>query len=284
MTPLFGIDITENKKNETMAAERFAVKTLSAEQTDRMKETTNALDETVKATKLPIVLNVVKYVCGLFGLIVLASTLKALAEIGIEQAFQNAPILLCAGAVCLVIWAVLFLYGRHRKNAVFQERDVNFEIATLLREQASAFAQLGVPQDAATVDTLTFRYKRKDGEVVAKTIGLQTSAYLNFEVKLYEDNGAICLADIETVYAIPKEYLKSIRTVEKRISMSGWNKDEDPDSETYKPYKLALNSLGDIFFKPYYVLEFGYEGEVFGIYFPPYELAAFERVTGLRAR
>ena len=267
-----------------MAAERFTVKTLSAERLDRMKETADALNETVKATKLPIVLNIVKILCGLFGLIVLASTLKALTEIGIEQAFQNAPILLCAGAVCLVVWAVLFLYGRHRKNAVLQERDVNYEIATLLREQASAFAQLGVPQDAATVDTLTFRYKRKDGEVVAKAIGLQTSAYLNFEVKLYEDNGSVCFADIENVYAIPKEYLKSIRTVEKRISMSGWNKDEDPDSETYKPYKLALNNVGDIFFKPYYVLEFGYEGEVFGVYFPPYELAAFERVTGLRAK
>lgn len=51
----------------------------------------------------------------------------------------------------------------------------------------------------------------------------------------------------------------------------------------YKAYKLSEGDNGLIYCKPYYILELDRAGERWGIYFPCYELPAFERATGLTA-
>ena len=91
------------------------------------------------------------------------------------------------------------------------------------------------------------------------------------------------MANVESVYAFKRSELKTIKTVNKRISIPTWNKEEEPTAGAFKQYKLAVNNIGNIFFKPYHILEVEHNGETFGIYFPPYELATFEKLTGLKA-
>jgi hypothetical protein len=106
---------------------------------------------------------------------------------------------------------------------------------------------------------------------------------MNVSVKLYETNDALHIADLENVYSFAKSELKVITTVNKRISVPTWNKDEDPRSGSFKRYKMTVNNIGNVFFKPYYILEIEHESQIFGIYFPCYELEIFEHLTGLKA-
>ena len=125
-----------------------------------------------------------------------------------------------------------------------------------------------------------FGYKIKNGEIRPQLIGLQNTPYTNAEVKMYATDEDISLVDLGSVYSFKKEELKSIICVNKRIGVPEWNKEEDPRKGNFKPYKMTVNQ-GTVFFKPYYILHIEREGEHFGLYFPCYELEAFERLTGL---
>lgn len=77
--------------------------------------------------------------------------------------------------------------------------------------------------------------------------------------------------------------LRAIRTVKKRIIFTGWNKDDRPESKRYKPYKMGTNQYGCVICRWYHILELELDGEIYGVYFPPYERPAFEAATGLKA-
>ena len=51
----------------------------------------------------------------------------------------------------------------------------------------------------------------------------------------------------------------------------------------FKQYKLGVTYIGTIIVKPYHILEIERNGTLYGIYFPCYELATFEALTGLKA-
>ena len=49
-------------------------------------------------------------------------------------------------------------------------------------------------------------------------------------------------------------------------------------SEKYIQYKLKTNNYGIISIDVYYILEFEHNGEIYGIYFPNYELFTFKKL------
>ena len=102
-------------------------------------------------------------------------------------------------------------------------------------------------------------------------------------MKLYRRDNFICLADLNNEYSFHISEFKTIRTVNKRISVPLWNKEEACNEGIYKPYKITVNNIGDRFFKPYHILEIEHEAEIWEISFPCYELPLFEQITGLRA-
>ena len=61
------------------------------------------------------------------------------------------------------------------------------------------------------------------------------------------------------------------------------NKDVAFNDGEYKQYNMTANQFGQVFSKPYHVLEFEAGEEEWGIYFPCYELPTFKKLTGLDA-
>ena len=112
---------------------------------------------------------------------------------------------------------------------------------------------------------------------------MEMFTYLNFEVKVFTEGEDVHFADLGTRYTFHRTDFRAIRTVYKRVSIPCWNKEEDPKSDKYKPYKLVVNNIGTVFFKSYHILELEREGRLYGIYFPCYELPVFEKITGLTA-
>ena len=69
----------------------------------------------------------------------------------------------------------------------------------------------------------------------------------------------------------------------KAIYIPNWNKDTPPNEGLYMNLKLTQDSYERFRVKPYYILEFDHNCELWGLYFPNYELSTFESVTGLKA-
>ena len=279
MKPIFCIAVTLDKNNETVNGSEFISRTASKQKIEECENKQEDLEQAVEKSKLPLWLRIVKYLCGLFFLIVAASSVKA----GIGTALKNAPLLVIGALLCGVLWMILQFASKVKEKKVLKEENAEQQSKEIYEDFKNIYNELNVPDDAAEVDVLLFRYKIKNGKISPYASVLQTSAYINTSVKMYEANDELHIADLENVYSFAKSELKAITTVNKRISVPTWNKDEDPRKGDFKRYKMTVNNMGDVFFKPYYILELEHDSQIFGIYFPCYELEILESLTGLKA-
>ena len=279
MKPIFCIDVTLDKNNETVNGSEFISRTASKQKIEECENKQEDLEQALEKSKLPLWLRIVKYLCGLFFLIVAASSVKA----GIGTALRNAPLLVIGALLCGVLWMILQFASKVKEKKVLKEENAEQQSKEIYEDFKNIYNELNVPDDAAEVDVLLFRYKIKNGKISPYASVLQTSAYINTSVKMYEANDELHIADLENVYSFAKSELKAITTVNKRISVPTWNKDEDPRKGDFKRYKMTVNNMGDVFFKPYYILELEHDSQIFGIYFPCYELEILESLTGLKA-
>ena len=280
LIPLFCIDVTSDKNSDRVNGSEFISRTASIETMEEYENKQERLEQTVEKSKLPIWLQILKFVCGIFFLIILASTVKA----GLDTALKNAPILVLVGAVCGIIWLVLYIVSKIKEKKVFTQENAEQQSEEIDEDVKSIRCELDVPSNAVDVDVLGFRYKLKKGEIQPQHIGLQTSAYINVNVKIYATSDELHIADLQNVYSFDRSEISGIRMVNKRISVPSWNKEEDPRKGIFKPYKMTVNNTGDVFFKPYYILEIYHGGKLFGLYFPCYELETFKKLTGLNPR
>lgn len=288
MKPFFGNDRTTDKKNDYMNAEPFLVATPPA-QASRMQELSGeAVDETIRESRLPLFARIFTWICGYLALICLGGLVwegLVWERVPIRTAYANAPQLFWVGGVCLVLFVLLLILGHRKQKAVLESEDADRYVDRLVETTNDVFSQLGVPETAEEVNALGFFYRvKKDGEVrPCKGFAMQLALYFNYTFRAYVDGERFCLANLEGVYAVPLAELKAIRTVRKRIALSQWVKDDPITDEKYKPYKLGMDRYGTVYAKEYHVLEFEHEGEAWGIWFPNYDLPAYEKLTGLKA-
>lgn len=283
MKPILGIDITFDKKSDTITGEEFITKTVSKQKAGNLSESAEELDSVISEAKLPTWLSILKALCGIYAAIVLVGILRNVFEISFAQMLENAAWLIYSGAASGIIWISLVLYERNKAERVMTDRGAERLVEELEADVLAAYEELGVPEDAPDVDILCFKYKMVNGSAVPKTPFPQTTCYVNVELKLFATEEGIHLADPQSVYTFNPSEITAIRKFTKRISIPTWNKDVSPTKGEYEQYKMSVNNYGNVFIKPFYALEINRNGERFGIYFPCYELPAFERVTGLRA-
>lgn len=184
--------------------------------------------------------------------------------------------------ICAVVWLVLTLLARRREKTVLGSEEAARTASRLESSQKAIFDELGIPADAAAVDVLLFRYVVRNGQIRPKEL-VDSASYVVAQMQLFADAERLYLADAGGKCAIPRSSLRAIRTVKKRIRFTGWNKDDRPESKRYKPYKLGTNQYGCVICRWYHILELELDGEIYGVYFPPYERPAFEAATGLKA-
>ncbi len=285
MKPIFCVDITTDKKNETINGSEFITRSSSAQKLSEYEEKQENFDQTIEQAKLPLWMRIVKYICGLFALIVLVGVFRACLEddITFRQALMNAPFLIIGGCISGVIWVVTYILSVKKEKRVLEEQKVEEQAQAIDLNLQALYSELNVPIDATSVDVLAFRYKIQDDKIVPKSVGLQSTPYLNLDLQVFFDNDCLHLSDIAHVYSFPRTELKAIQTVKKRIAVPSWNKDEAPTKGRFKPYKMTVNNMDMVYFKPYHILVGEHDGETYGIYFPCYELDVFEGLTGLKA-
>lgn len=279
MKPIFGVDITKNKQNETFDGSIFRVASLSYQEGREMEEASQDAQKLLERAKLPLPLRIVKWVTGLGGLVLAGGILKGLGNVTLAEGYGNAPALFWAAGGSLLVFGALWLWEKLHSKRVFESEDAEKLTEVLEVATSDAKEKLGIPMNACEVDVIAFRYVLKKGEPTPRARGMEMTPYHNPEVYLFVEDGVLYLSDLSEKYAFPFSELRGIREVKKRISVSSWNKSDPPQSARYKPYKLAMNEYGCVFMKSYGVLELERDGETYGIYFPAYELPYFEAAT-----
>lgn len=288
MKPFLSIDITENKKNNIVNGEKeFIVQKPSEMLSAALDASADSATEIIKKSKLPAPIRAVQFISGLFFGIAVLGLIDAydgepIAEF-LKTSYKNASWIILGGIICLVIWAVLKFFSIKKQKQVLETEETESVMTKVDSAANNIYAELGVPAGARDTDVLSFFYKIKDGTPKAVTKGFMPAPYLNVEYKIFSDGENLCLANTEAKFAVPLSSLRRIHTVKKHVSVTAWNKDEPYNKGEYKQYKLYESDDSCIHFRWYHILEFERDGEAWGIYFPSYELPAFEAVTHLRA-
>lgn len=283
MKPFLGINVTEDKKNTKPNGMEMMVEEPSPELTASLKSSQSKMNETEKKAKLPLVLRIIQFVSMLGAAIFVIGILRGLDEITLTEAYANAPVLFWIGGACIAVAAVLSIFEKSRKKKVLGSDDSTRTLSHISASVETIFEDLGVPDNARDVDIFVFFYKDKNGEPKITTKGKQLFMFMNFPFKIFADSKKFYLANVEGKYEFCRDDIKGIKTVGKRYSMNDWNKEYPYDDERYKKYKLTLDQYGVFYGKNYYILEVESNGQLWGIYFPSYELPLFEALSGLKA-
>lgn len=265
MKPVFCTDVTDNKHSAAIHGEEFIFATLSDDTRREINITMEEAAKPLKQAELPLPLRLLRY-AGLCLAMVMGITM-------FDGGFQPMRLLLCL--VGIAVYIGLAIYTGKRKEALVKKLGAEPMMDAMEKVTHRVMEELEIPADAITADVICFRYKEKEGkrEVVLAAGGVK---YVNVEVYCYKNDTHLFLADMERVYAIPLQGLRTITAVHEPITLARWNKPYDP-----RQYGLEQTARGTVPTDVHYILEFTADGEDYGIYFPVYELEAIKQLTGL---
>ena len=110
----------------------------------------------------------------------------------------------------------------------------------------------------------------------------QYTKYINMSLRMFAQEGKLCISDLANVYAFDLTSLKRIVKIKQRASFPFWNKTDKHDSAMYEKYGIKYKR-GAFTVKEFYALQLEKDGEEYAIYFPSYELPKFERLAEITA-
>ncbi len=280
MKPFYGVDITNDKKNEKINSEEFITATVDKTlEAACSKEVDEFYDKSAKAD--PLWLNLVKTLSGGFGFYIIAMLLVKGLEEGFSYIFGGDLVwMFIIGVALLVCFAVSHFILKKRKETVFGDESEEEAEAEMNKHLDYLHTSMGVPDYAEDVDVLIFTYKIENGEPIPGGVDLE----MPMDFKAYDDSGALHLSNGAAVYSFNKNDMRSIRTVEKEIGLISWNKKVEPTDARYAKYITPSKKYSKGMIDKYHILEVERDGEITGIYFPSYELPTFERLTGVTAK
>lgn len=281
MKPFYGIDRTTLKKNTFHEGDCFIAATVSDMTRQSYERALQSAAKELEATKLNPVLRGLKTVCSWITLIVFLSTIRALRNVTIAEAFENAPFIFWLMGGCGVVWLVLTILTNRKAKNVMEGEGFGQSTRRLEGEIDRVFRELQVPEDAKQVDVVQLTYRWKNGTVKISTTGSETTPYTNVSLRVFRREDVLCLADLENRYELPISAMRRLKMVKKPLVIQGWNKEEKLNDPFYKPYKLTMDNYERVHTKSYGLLELSHDGVDWALWLPPYELNYISALTGL---
>ena len=281
MKPFYGIDRTTLKKNTFHEDDCFIAATVSDMTRQSYVRALQSAAKELEATKLNPILRGLKTVCSWITLIVFIGTIRALRNVTIAEAFENAPFIFWLMGGCGIVWLVLTILTNRKAKTVMAGEDFNMSTRRLEGEIDRVFRELQVPEDAKEVDVVQLTYRWKNGTVKISTTGSETTPYTNVSLRVFRREDVLCLADLENRYELPISAMRRLKMVKKPLVIQGWNKEERLNDPFYKPYKLTMDNYERVHTKSYGLLELNHDGVDWALWLPPYELNYISALTGL---
>lgn len=123
MKPIWGINLTENKKNEEMNGQEFLAATPSAALAQALNRSEEKADATTEKAKLPLAFRLMQNICGFLGAICVVGLLRGMREVTMTQAYENAPWIFWIGGACLAVYGILKLIGMQKEKTVMSTEE-----------------------------------------------------------------------------------------------------------------------------------------------------------------
>ena len=285
MKPFLGIDVTFNTENDIRNGNEFLATETPAYLLTTLDNATDRMTAAIKKSKLPPWLDFIYWIAGILGGIFGASFILAAFRGNVFKGFHNAPWLYYLGFGSILLWVILTIISTKHENKVLKKPESIKAKDDALSSFDAILDYLGVPKEAEEIDILCHKYftDAENGMPKIFTTPLQSTKFVNQSYRIFKDTDTLYLTNPQGKYAFPLKNLRTIRTVYEDATIPHWQKNDDFDSDKYKAYSITYNkNLGIFQTSPYHILELELNGEIWGIYFPCYEIRTIENLTGLK--
>ncbi len=280
--PFLEVDRTEDDSNRYPNGKEFNICDVSRETSDKWNlwyKTKNALD---KKLSLPLFFMYLPYFFLLLGFTV---TLEIVSYLFGRKNIPNEKYFLIIIFIAVISYGLYFLLPRiynFRGNILIKKEEFANCIKKRDELQKQSQKELNIPDDYILADVLFFHYRLINGKVTPISLHKKSPPYENTDYFFYKENNNFCVSTVFDSFAVPLETMQYIRKVNDSVRTFGWNKRVPYTDPMYRKHIESADGK-HITFTHYYILEFSHNGTLWGLYFPPYELPIFEKLTGLKA-
>ena len=186
--------------------------------------------------------------------------------------------LLIGGIILLTVALAMYVYRKkvrkpHAESKAYEEFSDEMDRFYDLCERS-----LNVPESAAEVEIYTYFYTE---EKEIKKNFCSNDAYINETMKIFEENGKLCIYCADTVWGIPIDSIEEIKEVKEDIYFSEWSKELPHDRGEYMQYRIEELDDGDYKINGYYSIRFNYGSTPYELLVPKYEIEHFKKIINL---
>lgn len=282
MKPIFCTDVTVNKNNTEINGKEFITRSIPEEKREKMDERASVLQNKLVNAQTPGWMVTVRSIAGFAALVMAMNLFNVAMEKGFSAIFGENHVtgtIICLGAIA--VWLYLSHEAKNRRKQAEADPEIKRISAEIEVDIAMMMHEMGVPDNAKSMDILVFNYKMKDGQVMPVAPMMIPNVFMNFECKIFDGGDSVCLADGDSVYSFERSEIKGIRKVDSKITVYSWNKEEAISDPKFAPYSISTNKMGMVSCPYYYLVEIERGGEIHGLYIPCYEAETIRELFGL---
>lgn len=284
MKPIFGDNVlTDEIDDDCVADEEFLVQEISEKDNEQLCDAYERLEEATKGAKLPTALWAAQSICVAFLGIYAIIFLKVTLDSGLAAFYrQTGPLTFIALAIA-VVFILLCVAARAKRAQARESGELERREAEYNAIHDRVMKGYSIPADADKVDLVEVEYTTENGEVKLQTDKRDGALYMNSQYFAFGDSDNIYFADVDGKYRFARANLRAIRKIKGKVGVYSWFKEQSIRDEAYAAYSLKKDDTGSVYAKYMYRLELCCDGEDRCLYFMPYDLPAFEKLTGLTA-
>ncbi|HEY8365250.1 MAG TPA: hypothetical protein VIK84_06720 [Haloplasmataceae bacterium] len=277
MKNVFGIKQDYQVSENNIDGKVFLTHKTPKEHEIKFNNNEEILNELKKKTTLPLALRVIKFLSFIISIIFIGGILRS--KVSISTAYKNAPYFFYIAGICLILGLTLYIVEKSKLRKLVESEYFKETLDKIEKDIEDAKQILGIPQDAYSLDVLTFTYKENDqGE--RKICTSRLFQFINLDLYAYVKDDCLCFASVYEVLSIPLKSLIEIKEINKKASLAKWNKEVSYNAPEYKQYKIR-EANGILFIKPYYSIIINDPLGEFEIYIPCYDIDKIVQLTNL---
>jgi hypothetical protein len=238
-----------------------------------------AYEEMAKLPKSLFILKIISSIAAFFLLSVFFWCLTIKNEAGVRDFILY---LLFGGAIAfMIVGTALTRHEKQRAKRVASDKGYLELINEGNRIYERCMKSLKVPSLARSIDVFLYIYTTKSGKAAPVNKNIK---YINTPIKAFKEGDSLMIADLQTVFAIKKQWFKRVEIIPEKVTFNCWNKNENYGSAKYRSYGVKPAFNGGLAVKGCYKFILEKDGKEFAIVVPPYDGEVLLKLLDLKIK
>lgn len=263
MKNIFGLDIACGE----YCGKEFIIRRADCKITEYQEKMIVQTVKVEKHKKFPLWLTVMQYLCAFTVILIVFTSLMDMERLTFAQMFAAAMWKYIIAIIAALGWLAI-LIASQINDRMAEKAPAFKDVYKVIEEEVydKSYEKLSIPADAGVIEALSCSENIRGSKKPVKS-----PLYFGVELRIFTENGNLCLSDLETVMAVPLSDIKEVVKLTRTFKTGNWTKKEEYNSETFKRYSVRRNRAGEYFIRGGYSVRITHVEEDYEFILPCYD-------------